>query len=523
WSERAGSPRSAAIFAVCFTLPLLALVAWARLPADFLIRRSLTLLQAADERAGVHGPKALRLLALQEGVNETIAVMEYPDLSRGLFTNGHAMSNNKIDAQRYMRAFSHVPLLIHERPRTAMVMCFGVGNTLHAALLHPLERVDLVDLSEDVLEHAHWFAETNRDALHDPRVRVFVNDARQHLRMMPPESYDLITGEPPPITQAGVVALYSREFFALARSRLRPGGLISYWLPIRQAMPDVARSLVRSFVEVFPDSVLLSGGRTELILLGRVGGSPQLDPEHVRTRLAELPQVAKDLHGVYLGRLQELFSTFVASAETMRYASLRARALTDDRPALEYGDPSYSRRFGLPASLFDVSDEASWCPKCLAPRDAPADDGPETYAVHLELMRRLYSHPYFLRSRAGNFKQPVPRIPRGEVAAAEVRRSLFLRSVLGLGPSEHRRARKLVGAGKLEEGIHLLEDVVLLMPGDAGARADLGEAYLSAGRGPEACREFERALAMSPALDRARAGTTSCRPDGSEVPGYSKM
>jgi spermidine synthase len=500
WSERARSLRSAAVFAVCFALPLLALVAWARLPADFLLRRSLT------------QPDQLRLLALQEGVNETIAVMEYPDLSRALFTNGHSMSNNYVDAQRYMRAFSHVPLLIHERPRKAMVMCFGVGNTLHATLLHPLERVDLVDLSEDILEHAHWFAATNHDALHDPRVRVFVNDARQHLRMMPPESYDLITGEPPPITHAGVVSLYSREFFALARSRLRPGGLISYWFPIRQASPEAARSLVRSFVEVFPDSVLLSGGRAELILLGRVGGPPQLDPEHVRARLAELPRVAEDLHGVYLSRLQELFSTFVASAETMRRVTLRAPALTDDRPILEYSAPLHSRRFNLPATLFDLSDAASWCPKCLAPRDGSAEDEPETYAVHLDLMRQLYSHPRFLRSRPGAFKQPVPTMPSSEVAVAEVHRSLFLRSVLQLGPSEHRRARELVRAGKLEDGIRLLEDVVLLMPGDARARVELAEAYLGAGRKPAACREFERALALSPALERARAGAASCRP-----------
>jgi len=512
WSERAVSLRSSAVFAACFALPLAGLVAWARLPADFLLRHSLIhLSQSADGRLGVSADEALRPLALREGVNETIAVMQYPDLSRGLFTNGHSMSNNSIDAQRYMRAFSHIPLLIHERPRTAMVMCFGVGNTLHSALLHPLERVDLVDLSEDVLAHAHFFSETNRDALHDPRVRVFVNDARQHLRMTPPESYDLITGEPPPITQAGVVALYSREFFALARSRLRPGGLISYWLPIRQAAPDAARSLVQGFVSVFPDSVLLSGGQGELILLGRVGGPPQLDPELVRARLAELPEVAQDLHAVYLGRLQELFSTFVASSDTMRNATFSSPALTDDRPILEYSTPSDKRVFNLPANLFNVGDADTWCPKCLAPRDGPPDDAPETYAVHLALMRELYSLPAFLRARPGE-RQPAPRMPRGEVAEAEVRRSLFLRSVLGLGQSEHQRARKLVEAGQLEEGIRLLEDVLLLVPADAEARADLGEAYRSAGREREACRTFERALAMSPDLERARSGAARCPP-----------
>src|SRR4029450_8581233 len=124
---RRGEP---AVFAACYALPLLALVAWSRLPADALVRRSLSHLH---ER---------RLRALREGVNETIAVVEYPNLARSLFTNGHPMSGTGPDAERYMRAFAHIPLLMHEHAREVMVMCFGVGNTLSAALLHPLERVD---------------------------------------------------------------------------------------------------------------------------------------------------------------------------------------------------------------------------------------------------------------------------------------------------------------------------------------------------------------------------------------------
>ena len=509
WNEYpAPSParrRGTAVFAACFALPLLALVAWARLPADFLILRSLPHMHL------------YRPLALREGVNETVSVMEYSSLARGLFTDGTAMANNTVDAQRYMRAFAHVPLLIHERPRTAMVMCFGVGNTLHAALLHPLERVDLVDLSQDVLEHAHWFAETNGDAIQDPRVRVFVNDGRQHLRMMPPESYDLITGEPPPIAFAGVVALYTREFFALARSRLRPGGMVSYWFPIRQVSADAARSLVRSFVEVFPDSVLLSGLDSELVLLGRVGAPPQLDPERIRERLAEQPRVAKDLRSVFLGRPQELFGTFAASASTMLRASANALALTDDRPALEYSAARYTRDFGLPRDLFDVSDAATWCPECLAPRNPRADDGPESYRVHQQLARQLYANPQFLRRRANNLKKPVLRMPSGEIAAAEVSRSLFLRSLLRLGPTEYRRAQALVGAGKLEEGIRLLEDVVLLMPGNARVRTTLGESYVSMGRAREACLQFERALALAPDLEQARVGAAGCHPDAGTI------
>src|SRR4029453_5868946 len=180
-----------------------------------------------------------------------------------------------------------------------------------------------------VLDHAGWFEAANHGAIRDPRVHVFVNDGRQHLRMTPPASYDLITGEPPPIANAGVAALYSREFFALARSRLRPGGLFSYWLPIRQVSAGAALAVVRALVEVFPDSVLLSGAGSELILLGALDGPPRLDPNAVRARLAAPPPGAPDLRRRYLDRIQELVATFAASADTMRRASTRTEPVTD--------------------------------------------------------------------------------------------------------------------------------------------------------------------------------------------------
>src|SRR6185295_5071312 len=107
----------------------------------------------------------------------------------------------------------------------------GVGNTAHAATLHPsVRRVDVVDTSRNVLAHADYFAATNGKVILNPKVAVHVNDGRQHLKMRSPASYDLITLEPPPIAFAGVASLYSREFYQLARTRLRPGGFMTQWL-----------------------------------------------------------------------------------------------------------------------------------------------------------------------------------------------------------------------------------------------------------------------------------------------------
>ena len=55
-------------------------------------------------------------------------------------------------SQRYMRALAHIPLLAIESPEAVLVIGFGVGNTTHAATLHPsIRRVEVADLSTDIL------------------------------------------------------------------------------------------------------------------------------------------------------------------------------------------------------------------------------------------------------------------------------------------------------------------------------------------------------------------------------------
>ena len=47
----------------------------------------------------------------------------------------------------------------------------------------------------------------------------------------------------PPIAFAGVSSLYSVEFYRLARSRLKPGGFLTQWLPLYQVSPQAGLSM----------------------------------------------------------------------------------------------------------------------------------------------------------------------------------------------------------------------------------------------------------------------------------------
>src|ERR1700722_5066090 len=73
----------------------------------------------------------------------------------------------------------------------------------------------------------------------DPRMDLRIRDGRREL-LRNPEHYDLITLEPPPPSSAGVVNLYSRDFYALAASRLNPNGLFAQWLPLSTNPPLVS-------------------------------------------------------------------------------------------------------------------------------------------------------------------------------------------------------------------------------------------------------------------------------------------
>jgi hypothetical protein len=182
-----------------------------------------------------------------------------------------------------------------------------------------------------------------------------------------------------------VSSLYSRDFYALAASRLTDDGVLAQWLPAYQVPEDDVRSLVRAFVDVFPEVVLLVGSGRELVLVG--SSEPlTLDPGDLDRRLQARPRVAADLQRLGLGTVRELASTFAADRDTLVAATRDAPAVTDDRPRLETAQVSHLMTTRLPADLFAPDRLDAWCPRC---------DDPELDAI-LAVTEALYASEAFL-------------------------------------------------------------------------------------------------------------------------------
>jgi predicted membrane-bound spermidine synthase len=414
FSAADGARRTTASLCALAAVGVVALGAWARQPSDWLLLKVILT------------PPGSKRVAVSEGIGETIVVVER-GTDRILLVNGFPMSGTSRDSQRYMRLFVHMPLLLSERPRESLVICFGVGNTLSAMLLHDsLERVDLVDVSKHVLEQANYFRSTNHGAIEDPRVHVHVNDGRQHLRMKAPQSYDLVTLEPPPLPHAGVAGLYSREFYELVRSRLRPGGMMTQWLPMHQLTTEATRAVIRAFIDVFPTSVLLSGARTEFILLGVNGPAFGIDPGKVKAKIDSNPALRDELRAINVDDLTDLFGTFAASAFAMNAATAGSPPVSDDEPITEYISPTalhHPER--APAGLFDADGASRWCPRCFAEPPVERLEG------YLGVTNALFtSDGFFARKRAS-----VRVTASGKEA---VDNSSYLRMLLSAPSSEAR-------------------------------------------------------------------------------------
>jgi len=247
-----------------------------------------------------------------------------------LLTDNYSMTAIDSQALRYMQMFAWLPLALHPEPRRALLISYGAGSTAQALLSEPqLRSLTVVDVSPEILG-ASPVIHGKRDPLQDPRVRLVLEDGRHYLRTHG-EQFDIITAEPPPPLIAGVVNLYTREYFMALAERLAPGGLATYWLPVPQFKPQGARAVVRAFCDAFPDCTLWAGGQRNWILLGGREFSHRPSAQRF-SRLWRDAVAAPRIAASGLESPVQLGATFLADAEQLRRWYDGTPALTDDHP-----------------------------------------------------------------------------------------------------------------------------------------------------------------------------------------------
>ena len=308
------------------------------------------------------------IVAQREGLTETIQVsrlsFQGEPIGHQLLTNGYRMSGSGIIGRRYMSLFIHLPVAFHPAPRDALLISYGVGNTAQSLTrVAGMRSIDVVDISREILEMSEViFPDPQENPLRDPRVTVHLEDGRYFLQTTR-KSFDLITGEPPPPRLGHVTYLYTQEYFQLTHDRLRPGGLVSYWLPVDQLSREEAASITAGFCAVFEDCSMWNGGSLNWILLGSRGGLAPLASKSLGRQWID-PTAAADLRAIGVESPEALGALFIADAEQLQAFAMRAPPVRDAFPLRIHNQISTGE-----ADFFVDFQQASACQKRFARSD----------------------------------------------------------------------------------------------------------------------------------------------------------
>lgn len=294
------------------------------------------------------------LIHFVEGIEGTVAVTDEPGegvhTERVLWINGVQATASIEQGVKMNRFQAALPLLLDRPMREGLLMCFGSGITCGTLALHEFDRLDAVEISPEVLDAARFFAEDNLDVMDNPRVTFHVDDGRNYL-LTRTRTYDLITFEPMPLALSGVSTFYTREYYALCRSRLNPGGVVSQWIPLHSLTPEIVRSLARTFTDVFPEYAVWYVN-ADLFFLG--SDQPiRIDYARAAERLSD-PGLKASLARVELDDVDEVICQFVMGKAGVDAFAGSARIMRDDRPWAEFEAPKHMNTRDVVPSLVQL-------------------------------------------------------------------------------------------------------------------------------------------------------------------------
>ena len=151
--------------------------------------------------------------------------------------------------------------------RSMLVIGFGGGVALEGVAPHVTD-LDVVELEPKVISaNLAVSDERNRDPLSDPRLNLVINDARNAV-MLSGKRYDIIVSQPSHPWTGGASHLYTREFLALAKSRLNDGGVFLQWINSRFVDEALLRVLAATVADQFSHVELYQPEREVLFFLG---------------------------------------------------------------------------------------------------------------------------------------------------------------------------------------------------------------------------------------------------------------
>lgn len=352
------------------------------------------------------------VLERHEGVMGLVTVSE----QSGPGPTGPGLRRLQVDRQFRMggalsigeRRMGHIPLLLHGAPESVLYLGVGTGATAGASVDHAVRSVDAVELVPDVLETLQYFHDINGKLDENDRVSLHTGDARRWLAGSDGE-WDVIVADLFHPERDGAGFLYSREHFEAVREHLAEGGLFAQWLPLHQLDPQTLRTIVNTFLEVFPEThswlALYNVDSPAFALIGRAA------PDSLAVDLERLEQTtrADAFAPVVLQDARDLFAGYMLDRDALSRFAGDAPTNTDFRPVVLFEAPKSGREHAGMENLQLLLPLRAGYPRHLVTSSDPDDFAAQTQAFSAAL-------DHYLRAEMILVSEARPGEPMPEAA-----------------------------------------------------------------------------------------------------------
>ena len=481
-----------------------AAIALSLVPSDKFFRNWLTR-QPAD-----------RLLFYDESVGSTIAVPQHLDGIKELTIDGATTADASYGDIRVHKSQGYLPLLFHENPEDILIIGMGMGVTAQSMIQSYTKQLDCVEICPAVFKAARdVFDKENKNVSAHPLFNRIIEDGRSYM-LMTKKKYDIISSN-------GIHArlspnIYTKEFYEICRSSLKPDGMMCQWFPSNWMSELDFKMLIKAFVEIFPHTTLWVVNASQVVLLG-TPSALVIDFQNLAAGLGT-DKVQQDLKVSHLNTPYSFLAQYICSENELSRYVAEVPANTDNRAQVEFS--RYMNKARNPNIIWDLIDLKRGLDDCLTDL---ADSEEERSQIRHEIDRYYQAEKHFMIANIVNFYRDRPQDMVEELKKASelvpeyyqyheslaiiyYRSQMFAESllemnrVIGLQPdiaSHYENLGRLyMDSGELENAVKAFQTAIELDDGLAVSHNYLGLLYSSQKQFEKAEEHFKKAAAFYP-------------------------
>jgi len=283
-----------------------------------------------------------QLVYMGEGLTASVAVSDLPDGIRNYHNAGKVQASSDPADMRLQRMLGHLTTLVPENPHRVLVIGCGAGVTAGAVSIEPRLQKETIAEIEPLVPKvvSTHFAEHNFDVIRNPKVEVRVDDGRHYL-LTSKEKFDGITSDPLDPWVKGAAALYTREFFEIAKKHLNPGGVVTQFVQLYESNEEAVKSEIATFLEAFPNGMVfantVNGQGYDVVLLGQVEPTTiDIDKMQARLDSPEYARIKQSLREIGIYSAVDLVATYAGNANDLKPWTQDASINRDRNLRLQY-------------------------------------------------------------------------------------------------------------------------------------------------------------------------------------------